>query len=256
VSRRPPPPFLAAELAGREWITPRLVRVTLEGPALRRLEVTQPASSVRVLIPGAGRDGLEIPEWDGNRFHLRDGTRPTLRTLTPRADAPGRIRLDVVVHGRGAAATWAATAPLGSPAAVSGPARGWTVAPDAEALVIGGDETAYCALTQILEATPAATAVTVWLETGAPDADPPLPGRPGGTVHRLVADPSAPGRRLAEQLGRVELPASAYLWAAGEAAAMQTVRQELFQVRGVPRDRATLRGYWKHGRASEDDPAG
>jgi NADPH-dependent ferric siderophore reductase len=228
----------------------------LEGEELRRLEVTQPASSVRVLLPGPSGE-LEMPGWDGNRFVRPDGTRPTLRTVTPRPDPSGRrLRLDVVVHGAGAAANWAATAPLGSPAAVSGPARGYVIDPDGEALVLGGDETAYSAVTQIVEASPPGMTLTVYLETGSADADPPFPERRGCTVHRLVADSSAPGRILAGELTGVDLPETTRLWAAGEAAAMQRVRQELLRVRGLPRDRATLRGYWKHGRVSEDDPPG
>jgi NADPH-dependent ferric siderophore reductase len=228
----------------------------LEGEELRGLEVTQPASSVRVLLPGPSGQ-LEMPDWDGNRFVRRDGSRPPLRTLTPRPDPSGRrLRLDVVVHGAGAAANWAATASLGSPAAVSGPARGYTIDRDGEALVLGGDETAYSAITQIVEAAPPGMTLTVYLETGAANADPPLPEGRGCTVHRLVADPSAPGRILAGELTGVDLPETTRLWAAGEAAAMQRVRHELFRVRGLSRDRATLRGYWKHGRVSEDDPPG
>jgi len=39
------------------------------------------------------------------------------------------------------------------------------------------------------------------------------------------------------------------VWVAGEAAAVQRIRRALFEERGVPRSRATVRGYWKHGRA-------
>jgi NADPH-dependent ferric siderophore reductase len=35
---------------------------------------------------------------------------------------------------------------------------------------------------------------------------------------------------------------------AGEAAAVQRIRRQLFEDRGLPRPQATVRGYWKHGR--------
>jgi NADPH-dependent ferric siderophore reductase len=252
--RRPPPPFLTAEVAGRDWLTPRLVRVTLEGGDLAQLEVSQPASSVRVLLPDL-RGGLEIPAWDGNRFMRSDGTRPILRTLTPRYHdrEVGRLQLDVVVHGEGAVARWASAAADGTPAAVSGPARGYSIDPDLTTLVLGGDETAIAAIGQIIEALPDEVVVAAYLEIATPDARPALPAHPRLTV--LWPSPSGglPGQALAEALGEVELPAGARLWVAGEAAAVQLLRQRLFQERGLPRTRATIRGYWKHGRSSEDD---
>ena len=43
------------------------------------------------------------------------------------------------------------------------------------------------------------------------------------------------------------------IWAAGEAAAMYRIRHHLFDELGLPRVRATVRGYWKHGRAGDAD---
>jgi NADPH-dependent ferric siderophore reductase len=253
-SRRPPPSFLVAVVAGRHWLTPRLVRVTLQGGDLKRLGVSQPASSVRVLIPDPP-GGLELPTWDGNRFVRSDGRRPVLRTLTPRYHDPGlgRLQLDVVVHGEGAASRWASAAAVGTSAAVSGPARGYDIDPDATTVVLGGDETALAAIGQIIEALPDEVVVAAYLEIATPAARPPLPAHPRLTVHWPSPSGGLPGQALAEALGEVELAAGARLWAAGEAAAMQRLRQHLFQERGLPRTRATIRGYWKHGRASEDD---
>jgi NADPH-dependent ferric siderophore reductase len=253
--RRPPPPFLTAELAGREWLTPRLVRVTLEGEPLGELEVTQPASSVRVLIPDRARPAeLEIPGWDGNRFVLADGRRPTIRTLTPRYHDPraGRLVLDVVVHGSGAASTWASEATVGSPVAVSGPARGYTIDPAAESLLLAGDETATAAVSQILEALPVDRAVSIYMEAPGPEARPALPEHPRCTLHWIDQVGGVPGTALVDALGEAELPEGGLLWAAGEAAAMQRLRQRLFNERGIARAMATIRGYWKHGRSGED----
>jgi NADPH-dependent ferric siderophore reductase len=36
------------------------------------------------------------------------------------------------------------------------------------------------------------------------------------------------------------------VWAAGEAQAMHRLRKVLFTERGIPRNAATVRGYWKH----------
>jgi NADPH-dependent ferric siderophore reductase len=234
-----------------------LVRVTLEGEDLRRLEVREPAASVRVLLPDVDRpETLEMPDWDGNRFTLPDGRRPVLRTLTPRyqdAEA-GRLQLDVVVHGDGAASKWASSSGRSGRAAVSGPARGYQVDAGATALVLGGDETAIAAIGQILEALPAALDVSVLMETATADARPALPSHPRCRVTWVEPSGPVPGAALAAELSGVELPESARLWAAGEAASMQRLRQSLFVERGVPRTRATIRGYWKHGRRGEELP--
>jgi NADPH-dependent ferric siderophore reductase len=34
---------------------------------------------------------------------------------------------------------------------------------------------------------------------------------------------------------------------------VQRVRRHLFQERGLPRARASVRGYWKHGRSGDSD---
>lgn len=252
MNRRPPSPFLVAVVTAREWLTPRLARVTLEGENLTQLEVTQPASSVRVLLPQP--DGsLDLPAWDGNQFVLDQAKRPAVRTLTPRIhDGDGRrLCVDVVVHGdRGLAAQWAAQGPIGTTAAISGPARGYDVDPAASLLVLGGDETAVPAISQILEALPARVGASVFLEVPGTEL-PPIPSHPKCLVEWIAPAPGGPGRALAERLGEVDLPDASRLWAAGEAAAMQRIRQRLFHERNIPRGQATIRGYWKHGRASE-----
>jgi NADPH-dependent ferric siderophore reductase len=230
--------------------------VTLEGSDLARLEVSQPASSVRVLIPDPIRPGeLEIPGWNGNRFVRRDGSRPILRTLTPRFHAPkhGLLHVDVVVHGDGAASRWASAAECGTPAAVSGPARGYGIDPATRMMVLGGDETAIAALAQIIEALSAEVDVVAHIETATEHDRPALPAHPRLRIHWLVAA-SGPSQAIAEQVGDSQLPAGFRLWAAGEAAAMQRLRRRLFQDRGISRNLVTIRGYWKHGRSSEEEP--
>lgn len=256
--RRPPPPFLRAVLSSRVQLTPRLVRVTLRGDDIGNLEIHQPASSVRVLLPPPDRpDALELPRWDGNRFLLEDGSRPPIRTLTPRHHdrQQGALQFDVVVHGDGIAARWALHAEIGTPAAVSGPSRGYELDTDARRLVVGGDETAYAAMCSIVEAAPTGIPVHALLEVSSGSAHPPAPGHPRCRMEWVAPSPSGagPGAALADRLGRLDLPPDARLWAAGEAGAMQRLRQTLFQERGLPRSRAVIRGYWKHGRSSGDD---
>ncbi len=236
-----------------ERLTPRLVRVTLSGSELRGLEVNQPAASVRVLLPRAGAARLEVPEWTGNEFRLADGARPVIRTLTPRRVDPGALELvvDVVIHGRGAAAEWAGAAQPGDPVAVSGPARGYQVDPDGEDFLLAGDETTIPAISQILEWMPPGRPIRVAIEIAVPTARIALPAYEGARVTWLDLPPDAlPGDRLEPAVRQADVAAGGRWWIAGEAAAVQRIRRFLFDERGLSPRQATVRGYWKHGRSA------
>lgn len=238
-TRREPPPFRRVRVQRTERVTPRMARITLAGDDLHGLVVHEPAASIRLLLPSPGADELVIPTWNGNEFLLPDGTRPVIRTFTPgRVDPAGpTLDIDVVLHGHGAASTWAAAAAAqpgsNAEAAVSGPGRGYTVDPAAPAFLLAGDETAIPAITQLLDAIPPDTPRQVLIEIGADEARQPLPATwlPAGSLPDAVA--------------QADIPDGAHVWAAGEAAVMQRIRRHLFDERGIPRDRTEIRGYWK-----------
>lgn len=249
--RRPPPPFLPMEVQEIGFRTPHLARITFYGQALAALEVTEPAASVRLLIPSPGSQQLEIPEWEGNEFLLADGSRPIIRTLTPvRADPHAReLDLDIVLHEGGALAAWVGRAGGGSPAAVSGPGRGYTIDDGATAYVLAGDETAIPAIEQLIAAIPAGIPILGLIEVRGADAEVKLAGRSGLVVRWVPAAAGGrPGSRLVDEVRMTDLPPGAKIWCAGEAAAMHRIRKHLFDERGLARSDATVRGYWKHGR--------
>lgn len=243
--RREPPRFRRVTVRRVEALSPRMARVTLAGPDLDGLVVEQPAASVRVLLPSSGTDELVVPSWNRNEFLLPDGRRPVIRTFTPRRVDPATLELDVdvVLHGRGAASRWAAAAGPGDPAAASGPGRGYTVHTDAPAFLLAGDETAIPAISQLLESLPAESPVQVHIEVADPAARIGLPHHPLAEVSWHDGD------ALLDAIAGAELAADARIWVAGEAAAVQRIRRHLFEDRGVARSHATVRGYWKCGRA-------
>jgi NADPH-dependent ferric siderophore reductase len=252
--RRPPPRFRRVTVAGSRPVGPRLVRVTLTGPELSGFAVDEPAASVRLLLPDDGQ--LVLPTWNGNEFLLPDGSRPVIRTLTPRRADPATPELDVeiVLHDAGAASDWARTATEGDAAAVSGPGRGYRVDPDAPAFLVGGDETAIPAIGQLLESLPTNTPAAVHIEVAEPDGRIELPTHPSATVtwHDLAAG-APPGDALVAAIEQAAPPSGTRVWVAGEAAAMQRIRRHLIGERQLPRPQTTIRGYWKHGRRGEAD---
>ena len=246
--RREPPPFRQVTVRRTEHLTGWMRRITLAGPELAGMAPAAPAASVRLLLPGAA--GLVTPAWNGNEFLLPDGTRPVIRTLTPRHQRPGELDIDVVLHEVGAVSGWALRAEPGEPAAISGPGRGSALDPGATRFLLAGDETAVPAIAQLLETMPPAERIDVLIDTTSPDDPAPLPDRPDASITWLTQTPdTAPGTALVAAVQGIELPPDIRIWAAGEAAAMQQIRRHLAE-RAVPRPHTTVRGYWKHGKAA------
>ena len=252
--RREPPPLQPVEVVERVERSPRLLRITLAGDGLRSLVVDQPAASVRLLVPSPDDDGLEMPTWDGNEFLLADGSRPILRTFTPlRVDnGAGCLDLEIVRHEGGAISSWAETAAPGNPAALSGPGRGVELPHGVTQLIVLGDETALPAVGQLMEWLSEEVEVEAHVEVISKDAVVEMPGDDDAvTWHVSVSDP--PGSALVEVARSFgDLSESTHLWAAGEASAMQAIRSHLFTDLGLPRTRATVRGYWKPARHPSD----
>jgi NADPH-dependent ferric siderophore reductase len=208
-----------------------MLRVTFTGPELDGLVIAQAAASVRLLVPPPGSGQLVMPRWSGNDYRLPDGRRATIRTFTPRRLDPDDLELDlaIVLHGDGVAPAWAQVAQPGDPAAISGPARGYTIDNEASEFVLFGDETAIPAISQLLEHLPADVPVWVYLEVASPDARLVLSNHAHATVDwlDLPAD-AAPGDALVAAVADGELAPGTRIWAAGEAAAMQRIRRHLF----------------------------
>lgn len=254
--RREPPRFRAAEVRRTEALTPRMVRVTVGGPDLEGLDPGLPAASVRLLLPSSGSGNLALPTWNGNEFRAADGSRPVIRTLTPRrldADAL-ELAVDVVVHDESPLSVWATRSSPGDPVAVSGTGRGYTIDPDARQYLLAGDESAIPAISQLAETLPQAARVDVIIEVADPDARLELPTHPGASL-RWVDLPGGdgPGDALVPAVASAAIDRETRVWAAGEAAAMQRIRKHLFEERGLGRASAVVRGYWKRGRSGEPE---
>lgn len=233
-------------------------RVSLSGRDLDGFDIVQPAASVRLLLPSPGADELVVPTWRDNEFLLPDGSRPTIRTFTPRRFHPGTLELDVeiVIHGDGAASSWAEAVEPGAPAAISGPGRGYPIDPGTTGFFLAGDETALPAIGQLLETLPAKTPVQVRIELAQADARLEMPQHPTAIVEWLhLAAGAPPGDTLVRAVKDAEIDPDGRVWAAGEAAAMQRIRRHLFEERGLTRRQATVRGYWKHGRGGGSEEA-
>ena len=248
--RREPPPFQAGTVVSNEPVTRRLTRIQLAGPELVALSIEEPAASVRLLVPTEGEHELIIPAWNGNEFLRPDGSRPVIRTLTPRDLDGDTLTVEIVLHADGALARWAASAQPGAPAAVSGMGRGYRIDPTATGFLLVGDESAIPAIGQLLEWLPSDKDVRVIVEVASPDARVRLASHPRSTVDWVESSSGpASGDAMVDAVQAMQIPGGWRVWAAGEAAAMFRIRKHLFETLGLERRHATVRGYWKHGRA-------
>jgi NADPH-dependent ferric siderophore reductase len=257
-TRREPPRFRRVAVRRVEMLSPRMLRVTFAGPELEGLSVDEPAASVRLLLPSSADAELVLPAWNGNEFLLPDERRPVIRTFTPRRLDREALELDleVVIHGKGAAAAWAEAVAPGHTAAISGPGRGYAIDPNAPAFLLAGDETAIPAMSQLLETLPAEIPVQVRIEVTDPDARLALPESPHAVVEWWDLPSGAPpGDALVAAVRDANLITGTRVWVAGEAAAVQRIRRHLFDERGLPRAETSVRGYWQRGRRGDTDNA-
>jgi NADPH-dependent ferric siderophore reductase len=250
--RREPPRYRRVAVRSLEPITPHMVRVVLAGDEFDGFSIEAPASSVRLLLPPPGSEELVMVTWTGNQFELPDGSRPPIRTFTPRHFDADRneLTLDVVLHDHGAATDWARSAVTGSEVAISGPGRSDDLDPDARSHLLVGDESAMPAIAQLLEWIPDDRIVDAHIEIRSTDARITLPDHPNTTVTwHEAADGASPGDAMADALMSVTDLADA-IWVAGEAATVQRLRKYLFDECGRDRSGVTARGYWKQGRSA------
>jgi len=241
----------------KERLTPRLVSILFGGEALRGFPQPVPTAHIKLFLPDAdgrlhapvaGPDGLEWP----------DG-RPTMRTYTPRrydADA-NTLEVWFVLHGEGPASAWAERAAPGDMVAIGGPGGRFTLDPAASPWWIAGDESALPAIATLIEALPETATARVHLEVDAPVDLVTLPEHPGiELLWHCRADAPAgtrPGDLLVRALQDDDVSPAAYLWAGCEASAVRRIRSHALDVRSLPRDHVTTRGYWRVGEANHPD---
>jgi NADPH-dependent ferric siderophore reductase len=230
-----------ATLIRRERLTPRMIRVTLAGEGFGAgWPIRQPGEIVTLLFVPLG-EPIVLPE---RGWTFPQGAPPQdWRNYTVRRHRPGEIDVDVVLHEpRGPACTWAARVPLGAPVGYAGPRVDFSPRPEAEWLLLCGDETALPAIAAILEAAPVPEMLAL-VEIPDRAEEQPLAGV--RWVHRDGA-PAATTSHLADAVRAVELPAGrGQAWGAAESRVARDLRGVLRDERAVTH--ATARGYWLRG---------
>lgn len=209
---------------GTAQLSPRMRRITVQADTMRAVAI-RPAQDVELLLRDPG----------GRRVKRRY----TIRHARPDI---GELDLDVLLHGDGPGAGWAAAARPGDTVEFQGP-RGKLELRGAASHLLVGDESALPAIAAIAEAlTEPAVAV---IEVGDRSDELPVAAQVRW-VHRGRV--SAGGvELLAEALAGIDIPPGTRGYLMGETRAMVALRAVLEQ-RGIDHDAVFVKGYWNIGR--------
>jgi len=189
-------------------------------------------------------------------------------TVRHRRPEQGEIDIDFVLHDDpGPASGWAERARPGDPAALWGPRTTYHPPDHVDGYLLVADETGLPAAAAILEhlAGRFDGPVRVVVEVADAAEECPLgtmpglaegPGLPDLAVtwlHRGGA-PTGTTTALFDAVAALDLPSGApYVWGGGESRSMTRIRKHVRHELGLPRERVSLTGYWRHA-AHADDP--
>ncbi len=237
---------LLERLPGVSLLALEVVDTRARTPSMQRLQLTGP--SLATFSHQAGQDVMvAVPAGDGTTFRRRY----TIAGLVP---DPPLLTLDVVLHGDGPGARWAAAARPGDRVEALGPRGKVTLDPGATHHLFVGDESALPAWAAMVGALGPGASATVVAEVGGPEDQVDLPAGDGAavTVQWCHRGPAAPGTSglLAAAAAAVDLGGPAvHAYVAGELREVAEVRRVLAG-RGLAPSQLSPKAYWRRGVAN------
>jgi NADPH-dependent ferric siderophore reductase len=242
-----------------QHLTPRMIRVILEGADLAGFVSMGFDDHVKVFFPPAGSDELVLPTMgpDGPIF-AEGAPRPALRDYTPRRydAAAGVLHLDFAIHEAGPATTWAEHAKPGQPLGVGGPRGSFIIPTQFDWHLLVGDETALPAIGRRLEELPRETRALVVAEIDGPAEEQQFSSAAPFEVIWVHRDSAMAGdpKFLLERLRSVDFPAGDYFaWIAAETQVARALRQYLVTERSTNKQWVKAAGYWRRGATATHD---
>lgn len=257
---RPPTRYRTVQVRRLVRVTPRLARVTFGGDDMLGFTPGAAADSIKLTFPAPGQKTPTMPTVgpNGTTYSAEQELQPrrayTIRGWDPKA---GEFDVDIVLHGHGPGAGWAATARPGDSLVIGEPRGSYQVDPAAPWMLLAGDEAALPAIGTILRELPPTAQAQVYLEVFNAKEEQPLPTRARANIHWMhrESDTAPAGLLLAAELGKTpSLPEGrGRVWLACEAAAMRDIRKHLMADLNYDRTLVSTQGYWKHGAANHSD---
>lgn len=238
-----------------ERVTPRMVRVTLGGEELDDFVSSGTDQRIKLCLPRPGQP-TPLGRTRAEVFALPRDQQPVQRTYTVRAfDAESRtLSIDFAVHEHGGpGTTWATSVRPGDQIVTVGPSPAYQPSPDADPLVLVGDETALPAISATLEQLPPTAKVRVFVEVADPSEQQQIDSPAEVEWNWLHRNGVPAGRStlLTEAVRWADLGARPHVWIGAEAAPTRELREHCQRTLGLDRKQVYALAYWRHGRAEE-----
>ena len=237
------------EVRSTEWITPRVVRVTLGGDELADFVDNGTDQRVKLCLPRPGQP-TPLGRSRAEVFALPREQQPLQRTYTVRRfDSRHReLVVDLVAHEHGGpGATWAERVRAGDQVVAVGPSPSYAPSPDANPLVLVGDDTARPAIAATLEALPATASARVFAEVADAAEHQRIETAAEVEWNWLHRDgtPAGTSALLAETVRAADLGPHPHVWIGAEAATVRDLHEHFRGERGLDRSRVHALAYWR-----------
>ncbi|MBO4209718.1 siderophore-interacting protein [Micromonospora echinofusca] len=232
--------------------TPHLVRLVLGGDSLAGFPAGEYTDHyIKFLFPPAGVEYPDPVDLGTIRREYPREQWPRLRAYTVRNwDAgTGELTVDVVHHGdEGLAGPWAAALRPGDHVLFTGPGGAYAPSPTADWHLLVGDESALPAIAASLARVPAGAPARVFVEVSDPTDEQELSTEAAAEIVWLHRSDRPVGAALVDAVRALDFPAGdVHAFVHGEAGFVKELRHLLRVERGVPRERLSISGYWRHG---------
>lgn len=220
-----------------------VVEVVDFGRSMRRIVLEAPA--LADLAPRPGQDlMLSIATVAGTLVRRRY----TIRHHEP---STSTVAIDIVIHGSGPGARWAADVRPGDQIEALGPRGVVSIDADADWHLFIGDESFFPAMSAMVEALPATVSATLICEAEEPADLPPIRGTRTAAPQLLTRTGAAGGARgLLAALNATELPGGrGRAYVGGELNVVAALKRALL-ARGLDESQVSAKAYWRAGAAN------
>ncbi|WP_420037141.1 siderophore-interacting protein [Streptomyces sp. cg28] len=258
------PGLFRGEVVRSVRFSPSIQRVTVTGDAFATFPWRGYDHWFRLFFKLPHQDSFELPHLSGAKWWepylaLPEQVRPHCANYTVAGFRPESAELDIdfVVHcgptgeAEGAAAIWACATTPGDPMALLDQGLLFDCPDDASEVLVVADESGLPAMGGVLRSLPRGTVGRVIQEIPAHGDRRELHAPDGIQVTWVVRDDAGavPGAAALEELRRHEkVSDTGYAFVVGESTLATEGRRHLHRA-GLPKDRITFSGFWKHSGA-------